>query len=237
MQQRPSARPPHPPVDEPGQPSDAVRVQILATEHWSLLATRSLLWSEAFTRATMFLTALSAAVVALALIAQAAGEEETFTLFVLLLLPVMLVVGLATYVRINRINDEDERLVAGMNRLRRGYLDIAPDLERYFMTDFHDDRHGVAMTSGVGIEDDPFRRFVMHVIGSTPGLVGLIESVVAGALVGLVAVVLGLPAVLATLAGMGIGFGVLAALVITSVRTAHRSMARSTPRFPTEHRP
>ena len=134
MQQRPSARPPHAPVDEPRQPSDAVRVQILATEHWSLLATRSMLWSEAFTRATMFLTALSAAVVALALIAQAAGEEETFTLFVVLLLPVMLVVGLATYVRINRINDEDERLVAGMNRLRRGYLDIAPDLEPYLPT-------------------------------------------------------------------------------------------------------
>jgi hypothetical protein len=221
-------------VDEPGQPSDAVRVQILATEHWSLLATRSMLWGEAFSRATMFLTALSAGVVALALIAQAAGEEETFTLFVMLLLPVMLVVGLATYLRINKINEEDERLVAGMNRLRRGYLDIAPDLERYFMTDFHDDRPGVAVTIGVGIEADPFRRFVMHVIGSTPGLVGLIEAVVAGALVGLVAVVLGLPALFAVLAGMAIGLGVLAGLVVASTRTAHRALARYTPRFPTE---
>ncbi|MFL6127459.1 MAG: hypothetical protein ACJ73E_00140 [Mycobacteriales bacterium] len=227
-------RPPHRPEDEPGQPSDAVRVQILATEHWSLLATRPMLWGEAFSRATMFLTALSAAVVALALIAQAAGEEETFTLFVVLLLPVMLVVGLATYLRINKINEEDERLVAGMNRPRRGYLDIAPDLERYFMTDFHDDRLGVALTSGVGIEDDPFRRFVMQVIGSTPGLVGLIEAVVAGALVGLVAVVLGLPALVAVLAGMAIGFAVLAGLIVASTRTAHRALARYTSRFPTE---
>jgi len=39
--------------------------QILATEHWSLLATRSLIWNEAMSRATVFLTVLSAAIIAL----------------------------------------------------------------------------------------------------------------------------------------------------------------------------
>lgn len=39
--------------------SDAMRLQILATEHWSLLATRSMTWNEMFTRASMFLTVLS----------------------------------------------------------------------------------------------------------------------------------------------------------------------------------
>ncbi|MGH8923250.1 MAG: hypothetical protein ACRDWA_01190 [Acidimicrobiia bacterium] len=37
------------------------RWQILATEHWSLLASRSLAWSESFNRATMFLATVSGA--------------------------------------------------------------------------------------------------------------------------------------------------------------------------------
>ena len=45
----------------------ALRIQILASEHWSLLATRNLSWNESFSRATMFLTVLTGAVVALAL--------------------------------------------------------------------------------------------------------------------------------------------------------------------------
>ena len=44
-----------------------VRMQILATEHWSLLATRSITYGAIYSRATIFLTVASAAVVALAL--------------------------------------------------------------------------------------------------------------------------------------------------------------------------
>ena len=40
-------------------------VAILATEHWSLIGSRSLLWNEAYSRTTIFLGALSAAIVAL----------------------------------------------------------------------------------------------------------------------------------------------------------------------------
>ena len=50
--------------------SPALRAQILATEHWSLLATRSMTWSEIFSRTGIFLTVLSAIVVALSLVAQ-----------------------------------------------------------------------------------------------------------------------------------------------------------------------
>jgi hypothetical protein len=41
---------------ERGGPSlpPALRLQILTTEHWSLLSTRALTWNEAFSRATMF---------------------------------------------------------------------------------------------------------------------------------------------------------------------------------------
>jgi len=49
----------------------SIKMQILATEHWSLLASRSLTYSESLSRVTMFLSVLSGAVIALALVAQA----------------------------------------------------------------------------------------------------------------------------------------------------------------------
>ena len=57
--------------------SAATRLQILATEHWSLLATRSLTYNEALSRVTIFLAILSGAVIALALVVQADGFGPT----------------------------------------------------------------------------------------------------------------------------------------------------------------
>jgi hypothetical protein len=69
----------------------ALRAQILATEHWSLLATRSQTWNESFARAQMFLSVLWASVIALAPVAEASSLGGGFTAFALVLLPVMLV--------------------------------------------------------------------------------------------------------------------------------------------------
>src|SRR5262249_19356734 len=117
--------PPH--LDRSGV-TDAVRAQLLATEHWSLLATCSMTWNEVFSRASMFITVLSAAVVALALVAQATAFGPAFRTFALLVLPVVLLVGLATLVRLGEDNAEDYWLVIGMNRLRHAYLELAPEL-------------------------------------------------------------------------------------------------------------
>ena len=53
-------------TDRPPAP-DALRIQILATEHWGMLATRSMTWNEMFARAGMFITVLSASIVSMAL--------------------------------------------------------------------------------------------------------------------------------------------------------------------------
>jgi hypothetical protein len=63
---------------------------ILTTEHWSLLGTRSLLWTESMSRTTIFLSVLSAAIVALALLANATGFGPQTTTLALVLLPVVL---------------------------------------------------------------------------------------------------------------------------------------------------
>src|SRR5882672_2279737 len=74
------------PLDDPRA------LQILSTEHWSLLATRSLTWSESFSRTGLFLSVLSAGAVALGLVGGAVGFTEKFTAFALALLPVILFV-------------------------------------------------------------------------------------------------------------------------------------------------
>jgi hypothetical protein len=95
---RPVAMPP--PGAEPPQQSQtadssaiALRLQILSTEHWSLLASRALAWNEVFSRASMFLSTIAGAIVALALVAQASEFGRNFRLFALAILPVVLFVG------------------------------------------------------------------------------------------------------------------------------------------------
>src|SRR5438094_1613414 len=80
---------------------DPRALQILSTEHWSLLATRSMLWNEAFARAALFLSVLSASVVALSLIGT---ERPAFRSFALIVLPVALFIGIATFLRIDDAN-------------------------------------------------------------------------------------------------------------------------------------
>ena len=91
------------------------RLQIMTTEHWSLLSARSLAYSESFSRASMFLTLLTGAVVALALVAQAAEFGSGFMAFAIPVLAVVVFVGVATVARLQAINSEDLLWVAGMN--------------------------------------------------------------------------------------------------------------------------
>ena len=142
------------PVPHPGDatPTDGVspsmRLQILSTEHWSLLASRSLAWNESFSRAGMFLTTLTGAIVALALVAQASAFGDGFTLFALVNLPIVLFIGVATFMRLGVANYHEALCVVGMNRIRAAYLELAPDLARYFVMSAHDDPRGIGITMG-----------------------------------------------------------------------------------------
>ncbi len=209
--------------------SPALRLQILATEHWSLLATRSLTWSEAFSRAAMFLSALTGGVVALALVAQATSFGEGFMLFALVLLPVLLFLGLTTFVRLVEINAEDVHWVAGMNRLRHAYLEQAPELEPYFITGWHDDERGVQASADPAT---PWGTW-LHATVTTPGMIGVVVAVVGGALAGVAGLQIGGMGVTPVLQlSVGAFLVILAALALSYVRIATRRMRRYRPRFP-----
>ncbi len=158
---------------------------ILATEHWSLLGTRSMAWNEAFTRTTIFLNALSASVVALALVADATGFDDSFTRFALFLFPIVFFLGVTTYVRLVQINEEDIFVVLAMNRLRRAYLDLSPELDPYFTAGTHDDEAGLWTTYFLGLprKQSP----MMHFFVTTPTLVATLDAILAGAWVTLLA--------------------------------------------------
>ncbi len=128
----------------PTNPFGPEAAGILSTEHWSLLSSRSLIWNEAMSRTTVFLSLLSATIVALALLADATSFGEQTTTLALVLLPIVLLLGIVTHVRLVAINNEEVRTMLAMNRLRHAYLKIAPGLRPYFSTGFHDDERGLA---------------------------------------------------------------------------------------------
>lgn len=207
--------------------TDAVRAQILATEHWSLLATRSQTWSEIFNRASMFITVLSAAVVALALVAQASDFGPEVRLFALVLLSIVLFVGVTTFVRLGEANSDDIELVIGMNRLRHGYLELAPELEPYFTTSHHDDHASILQSYGRG-----YRRTLGRFISGTPALVGTINVVLAAVIGGLAAAAAdaGTPAALSVGAISGIVFAAFETLMVR--RAVREGRDNYQPRFP-----
>jgi hypothetical protein len=131
---------------ESGGVAPGVRVQILATEHWSLLATRSMTQSELLSRITTYLMLVSSSIVGLALVGQFTRFDGRFTTFALVWLGALVVVGILTQRRVGNASLEDLAHVIGMNRLRAGYVEIDPSIERFLVTSAHDDDKGVWQT-------------------------------------------------------------------------------------------
>jgi hypothetical protein len=214
------------PTDPHLDVSEAVRVQILATEHWSLLATRSITYGAIYSRATIFLTVVSAAVVALALAAEATEFGDRFYVFALLVLPVAFFIGVGTYIRLVDARIEDFWLLSGLNRLRHAYLEIAPGLEPYFVTGHHDDEQGLHETYGPGTGSRFYR-----LIGETSTLVAVIDAALAGVVVGLVANAAGTGSELSLFIGAVVTTVLVVSLVNTSRRLIEHGRRSLEPRF------
>lgn len=179
----PSRQPPLPVTTAVPDAPPAVRAQLLATEHWSLLATRSMTWSEVMSRISAHLTVASASLVVLALVAQVAGFGPAFRILSIGLTSAILVIGQMTGVRVWNASEEDASLVRGMNRLRAAYVEIDPAMSRYLVTSWHDDAAGVMSTYTVG---NP-RRYLSHVAGGTAMFMNVVNTIVAGTLAALIA--------------------------------------------------
>jgi hypothetical protein len=211
--------------------SPAMRLQILSTEHWSLLASRSLAWNESFSRAGMFLSTLTGAIVALALVSQASAFGEGFTLFALVILPVVLFIGVATLIRVGASNYHDMLCILGMNRIRAAYLELAPDVERYFVMSAHDDLRGLAITAalppGGGLTS------VAHLISATPAVVVILNAVLAGIIAALAAQRASLAAPSLIVIGAVLFVAALVAQGVYAGKSVAKVRAGLQPMFPT----
>jgi len=219
---------------QPPRLDDSAALQVLATEHWSLLAMRSLTYGESLSRVSMFLSVLAGAVIALALVAQADRFGPTFVLIAILVLSVVLFIGVTTVVRLEILNHDDLRWVIGMNRIRHAYLERHPDLEQYFVTTKHDDFTGVSRT--LGFERTPTRGIgqLAHGVQTLPGTVAVVAAVVAGALVALIAGALGAPRAVVVAGAVGAFVLTAALLGIWGIRSFMRFRASHEPRFAAE---
>ena len=223
------------PTPAPPEPSDgatplALQLQVLSTEHWSLLASRSLAWNESFSRAGMFLSALSGAVVALALVAQASEFGEGFRLFALVILPVVLFIGLTTLVRLGIANYHDGITVVGMNRIRAAYFERVPEVRRYFVMPGTDDDASVWRAMGM----DTALPLPVVLMASAPTLIGVLNAVIAGAIGGIAALQAGAGTVLTLLVAAIAFVAVFALQAAYGMREATRPRPEYAPLFPAE---
>ena len=200
---------------------DPRAITLLTTEHWSLLSARTLAYNEALTRGSMFLTFLSMSFVALALLSQTMAFGDEFLIVTAVVLAFDLVIGLTTYGRINGANVDDLRAVHGMARIRHGYVEIAPLLDRYFTTPTHDD---VASLMSVYGTPGPKSRIgdLLYGFTTSGGMIGLINSLVGGVLVAVAAILFGVSGEWALWIGVAGGIALLGIIVVSTFgRVAH----------------
>ena len=207
-----------------------IRLQILTTEHWSLLASRSLAWNEAFSRAGIYLSTLSASIVALGLIGGIDGFGTPFFAFAFVILPVVLFVGIGAWTRLGASSYHDAQTILGMNRIRAAYLEIAPELRPYFVMGIHDDIAGASITMAV----PPGTPQLLNLIASTPFLLVILNAVVAGAIGALILVRAAGPELRVAVAG---GLLIAGLTLIAEMLLARRNirilMGSVQPMFPT----
>lgn len=220
--------------DDPVTPvtslDDPRALQILATEHWSLLGARSLAYNEAFVRGGMFLTFLSMSFVALALLAQGMAFNSQFLTVAAVVLAFDFIIGLTTYGRISGANVDDLRAVHGMARIRHAYTEIAPLTKPYFTTATYDDVASVLSAYGAGSTSPAGD--IWYAFTTSGGMIGLITSMVGGVLAAVIALVVGVSPDFAVWIGLGGGVLVLVLIVVLTFGAVPRHQAELGVLFP-----
>jgi hypothetical protein len=135
-------------------------------------------------RATMFLTSASGGLIALGLVATAAGVGTAFYAFGLALLPTLAFVGLVTFERSVQIGLEDYVLMRRIARLREYYFREAPELRQYLVSVPLSE----VLTAGSLVAGRGRLMYWGQSFRTVAGMVGVITAVLAGATAGLVAI-------------------------------------------------
>jgi hypothetical protein len=217
----------HPGMSDDARNTDAIAAQLLATEHWSLLASRSTTQNEVLTRISMLLTLMSAALVSIALVGQATKFTGIFPAFADALLGLVVVVGVITQVRVTNVSMEDLMYVLAMNRLRAQYVRLAPEVARGLFASSHDDRAGVTRTYYfLG------RRDRGQVIGSSMMFTLVVNGALFGLFLGVVLATNGVDAPVPWIVGVVCAIGYMTVSLWLGARIYFRFWREYTPQNP-----
>lgn len=212
----------------PQEPDSGQLLTALSTEHFTLQGARSQTMSESSARASVYVFAVSSALVALGFIGQVSDVGDVFNVFALTVLPTLYALGSVTYVRLVECGVEDFRYGLAINRIRHYYKEIAGNRADLFLLSGHDDGAGVFANMGVREEGrKPYFAFSTAIL--------VINSVVAG-----VALALALGVAFDASLGLAAACGAAAAIVSVLAwlsyadRLLDASAAAEEPLFPSQ---
>lgn len=121
---------------------------ILTTEHFTLQSSRQLCLQDMQSRSTMFLTTVSASLIAIGFFGSATQFRGGFVIFVLPLLISLWVLGALTFMRVVQAAIEDVIICFGIARIRHRYTEIAPGVREILVRSIHDDYAGIYREMG-----------------------------------------------------------------------------------------
>jgi len=205
-------------VDRANTDPRPAAVTFVTTEHFTLQGARSSTIAEATGRATMFLGTVSGGLVALGLMATAAGIGAAFYAFGLILLPTLAFVGLVTFDRALQSGLDDHGYAQRIARLRGYYFEYAPELVGYLLSVPPAERLRIQ-----GFKGGRWQKFI-----TVAGMVAVITAVLAGSAAGLLAAVVFDHQLIAALtAGVPAGVATLVVLIrIQTISWKHTRAAR-----------
>jgi hypothetical protein len=120
-------------MDEPTDPlARQLAVSALTTEQFNLQTARMGTIAEANGRATLYLSTLSSAVIAIAFVGQANQLGDPFYLFALMVLPPVFLLGVFSFLRLVQTSIEDMVYAVGSLRIRQYFLGLDPTAVPFF---------------------------------------------------------------------------------------------------------
>lgn len=114
-----------------GKDQQAAFFSALSTEHFVMQASIGATLNEAQSRATMFISVLTGALIAMGFVTRSA---DILLPFVVTVLPAVFVMGAITVLRLTDISMESAIAHIGIARIRRRYRSLGPEAETFFIT-------------------------------------------------------------------------------------------------------
>jgi hypothetical protein len=159
----------------------ATMLSIVTTEHYNLQSARSVSVSETVGRAGMFLTTVSTTLIALAFAGDVTGFSDAFVILGVVAFASMLFLGIVTFERVLQASIEDVEAAQRINRLRRLYLELAPELGAYLQ------RPAAGDDASAVLRSEAKRPNRWQLVLTIAGMVAVINSVIAGVVIGALA--------------------------------------------------